>query len=110
MEDPTRHLVEPRPADPTVTGGYANPFNLLDVVSPAAWLNYSIAEITGFNILETIVKPFAGDWAAFSRFGDALDRLAPCMQAIGANVQAHLEVLDRSWDGRASDAAYLYFN
>jgi uncharacterized protein YukE len=110
MEDPTRHLVEPSPADPTVTAGYANPLNLLDVASPAGWLNYSIAEITGFNVLETIVKPFVGDWAAFSRFGDALNHLAPCMQDIGANIQTQLDVLDASWDGQASDAAYTYFN
>jgi uncharacterized protein YukE len=110
MDDPTRHLVEPSPVDASVSGGYVNPFNLLDAVSPTAWLNAAIEGVTGFNVLDAIVAPFTGDWEAFSKFGNALQHLAPCMQDIGVNVQSQLDIVDASWEGHASDAAYNYFN
>jgi uncharacterized protein YukE len=110
MDDPTRHLVEPQPVEPSISGGYVNPIEVLDLVSPTAWLNQAIADLTGYNVIEHIVKPFAGDWEAFSRFGNALRNFAPCMQDIGVNVQSQLDLVDAMWDGHASDAAYNYFN
>jgi hypothetical protein len=109
VDDPTRHLVEPRSVDVAAENGYANPFNVLDLVSPTAWVNYGIKELTGVDILESLVKPFAGDWAAYSRFGNALRNLSLCCHDIAVNLQRELDIADRSWEGRANDAAFNYF-
>lgn len=109
MDDPTRYLVEPKPIDATVSNGYANPLDIFDLVSLTAWVNQAIIEVTGHDVLMEIVQPFTGDWQAFSRFGDALRNLAPCMQAVGMDIQQQMLTVDATWSGRANDAAYNYF-
>lgn len=110
MDDPTRHLVEPTPVDPTVENGYANPLDVLDILSPTGWVNYGIMELTGVNVLVSLVQPLSGNWLAFSRYGDALRNLAPCTQDIGVNIQRATLTVDRTWHGNANDAAYMYFS
>ena len=110
MDDPTRHLTEPQPVEPSDAGGYLNPLNVLDLASPTAWINYGIKELTGYDVLESFVKPFSGDWSAYSRYGDALKHLGPAAQDIGVNIQQELDRVDASWEGNANDAAYNYFN
>lgn len=110
MDDPTRHLTEPQPVEPSDAGGYLNPLNVLDLASPTAWINYGIKELTGYDVLESFVKPFSGDWSAYSRYGDALRHLGPAAQDIGVNIQQELDRVDASWEGNANDSAYNYFN
>src|SRR5215831_10181439 len=110
MDDPKSFLVTPDSVEPSVSGGYLNPLSVLDAVSPSAALNSTIEALTGYDMIGTLVKPFTGDWAAFSRFGSALRHLADCHEAIGVNMQAELDELAQTWEGHDSDAAYRYFN
>ncbi|GAA1381105.1 hypothetical protein [Catellatospora chokoriensis] len=110
MTDPTRHLTTPVPQDENVDNGFVNITELLDYLSPAAWLNELIEELTGHDVTGTLVKPLAGDWAAISAYGDALKKLSQCFGDIATDVQANTIELDRHWHGNAADSAYLYYS
>ncbi|GAA3393342.1 hypothetical protein [Cryptosporangium minutisporangium] len=109
MEDPTRHLTEPHP-EASVSNGYVTATSWADSLSLTHWLNQSIEAMTGHNVLDELLEPFAGDWEAIATFGLALSNLARAMQDLGINVQQTTVRLDPSWDGNAADAAYRYFS
>jgi hypothetical protein len=109
VEDPARHLVQPPEPDPSITKGYVNPLMLLDAISPAHWVNEALTNLTGKDIIGTATAVFVGDWAAYAKFGTALQNLGDCLAAIGVNVQDGVRGVDQHWDGNASEAAYSYF-
>jgi hypothetical protein len=110
VDDPTRFLKQPGEPDDSITNGFANPLDLFNYVSPSAWINEAIENLTGVNVFNWITDWVGGDWEAIWKFGDAMGNLAQCMQQIGMNIQRAFLDLDRSWDGNASDAAYQYFS
>jgi hypothetical protein len=109
-DDPTRHLTTPVPQDESVENGFVNITSFLDYVSPAAWINELIEELTGYDVTGTFVKPLAGDWEAMSTYGDALKKVSLCLGEIAYKVQGNALELDRRWHGNAADSAYLYYS
>lgn len=109
-DDPTRHLVPPVAPPERVADGYANATQILDYVSPTAWLNAAIEGMTGFDVLETLIQPLAGDWERIGRYGDALGRISDCLGEMAIEVQTHAVEMSRQWTGNASDAAFAYFS
>lgn len=109
-DDPTRHLTAAvAPAD-RIADGYANPVQALDYASPTAWLNTAIADLTGYDVLETLVQPFSGDWERIGRYADALGHIGACLGEMAVQVQAQAVDMTRRWTGNAADAAYVYFS
>lgn len=109
MEDPTRHLVQPPEPDPSITKGYVNPLMLFDAISPAHWVNEALTDLTGKDIIGTATAVFTGDWAAYAKFGTALQNVGDCLSDVGLNLQDGVRGVDQQWDGHASEAAYAYF-
>jgi hypothetical protein len=110
MDDPTTYLVEPGEPDDSATNGFANPLDAFNYLSPSAYLNTIIAELTGVDVFNWMADSVGGDWAALYKFGDAVGNLAQCLQQLGVNVQEGAIEVDASWDGNAGDAAYVYFS
>ncbi|ASW56804.1 hypothetical protein [Plantactinospora sp. KBS50] len=110
MNDATIFLVEPGEPEASISQGFANPLDLFNYLSPSAWINSAIADLTGTDVFGWMTDWIGGDWAAMWKFGDALGHLAECLQQIGINIQAGVIALDASWDGNANDAAYRYFS
>jgi len=110
VDDPTGFLVEPGEPDTSITNGFANPLDALNCLSPSAWINTAIAELTGVDVLDWMTDWLSGDWRAIWKFGDAMGHLAECLQQLGINIQCGVIDVDAAWDGNASDAAYQYFS
>ncbi|HEX6501586.1 MAG TPA: hypothetical protein VF054_21505 [Micromonosporaceae bacterium] len=110
MEQPTRHLVPPQPADPSISGGYADPFDFFSILSPTDWIANFLIEITGWDPLGWICSSFMGDWQAFASCGIAYANLARACQDLGVNIQEGELRLEASWEGNAADAARAYFS
>lgn len=110
MDDPTAFLRQPGEPDESVSNGFTNPLDLFNAVSPSAWINSAIENLTGVDVFGWITDWIGGDWAAIYKFGDAMGHLAECLQQTGMNIQQAMLNLDASWDGNASDAAYQYFS
>ncbi|WP_027341543.1 hypothetical protein [Hamadaea tsunoensis] len=110
MDDPTRHLTAPTAPQPTAETGYINLTQLLDYASPTAWLNTAIADMTGRDVLQTVVQPFAGDWARIGEYGDALTHLAACLGDVAVQTEAHAALLTTRWTGNAAEQAFTYFS
>lgn len=109
MDDPTRHLVDPV-AESSISSGYADPFDFFSVLSPTSWISYFLQEVTGWDPLGWVASSFMGDWQAWARCGVAYSNLGVACRDLGVNVQQGVLTLDGSWDGNASDAAYMYFS
>jgi hypothetical protein len=110
VDDPTDFLKEPGEPDDSVSNGFLNPTDLFNYLSPSAWINDAIANLTGFDVLGYFTDWVSGDWAALWKFGEAMGALAPFMQQVGMNIQQGAIQQDQRWDGNASDAAYRYFS
>jgi hypothetical protein len=110
MDDPTRHLLVPVAPPERVADGFANVTQVLDYVSPTAWLNAAIQGMTGYDVLETLVQPISGDWERIGRYGDALGHMSACLGELAIQVQTHANDLSRHWTGNAGDAAFVYFS
>jgi hypothetical protein len=110
MDDPTAFLVEPAEPDASVNDGFANPIDIPNYISPSAWINSVINDMTGTDVFGWMTEWVSGDWQGLWKFGDAMANLAECMQRLGMNIQEGVTKLDASWDGNASDAAYQYFS
>jgi hypothetical protein len=109
-DDPTRHLTAAVAPAARVADGYANPVQVLDYASPTAWLNTAIADLTGYDVLETLVRPFSGDWERIGRYSDALGHIAACLGEMAVQVQSQTIDMTQRWSGNASDTAYVYFS
>lgn len=110
MDDPTALLRAPGAPDDSVTNGFVNPLDLFNYLSPSAWINEAIANLTGVDVFGWMTDWIGGSWDAVWKFGDALGHLGDCFQQIGINIQQAIIDADRSWDGNASDSAYQYFS
>jgi hypothetical protein len=110
VDDPTIFLKPTLPPEESWTNGFANPLDIFNYLSPSAWANSLIEKLTGVDIFGWATECLAGEWQALWKFGDAMGNLARCVQQIGINIQQGMLNLDRTWDGNASDAAYLYFS
>jgi hypothetical protein len=110
MSDPTDYLTLPAAPDESMSNGFGNPLDFFNYVSPSAWLLAIVQELTGWDPLGQITSFLAGDWGAIWEFGEAMGNLARFMQEFGVEIQQGMLTLEQSWDGNASDAAYLYFS
>src|SRR6266511_9265 len=110
MGDPTVYLTQPSEPDPSMANGFVNPIDFFNYVSPSAWVCKLIEEFAGTDPIGWITQWLAGDWEAIWKFGDAMGNLARFMQELGIEIQQGMLTLDQSWDGNASDAAYMYFS
>lgn len=109
-EEPKRFLAEPAErANLLLDQPFANPGFVLDWLSPSHHVGQFVKLVTGYDIFGEAAKVFAGDWESVWAAAGAFANLADAYQAIGMNVAAGNIDLDRSWDGRAGDAAYVYF-
>jgi hypothetical protein len=108
--DPTVLLVAPADPVPDIREGYVDIFDFTNIISPTAWVNEFVTELTGIDPLETLTTAFLGDWAAFARCGVAWGHLAECAQQLAMNVQSGAFRLDGQWDGHAADAAHGYLS
>jgi len=109
VEDPTGYLTEPEEPDSALSKGFVNPLDIFNYLSPSAWINAAIAEITGFDVIGWMSEAVTGDWAAMYRFGDAMGKLGLCLRQLGANITMGSIEMDLHWDGNAGDAALRYF-
>jgi hypothetical protein len=109
-DKPTDFLAVPGEPEESLTNGFVNPFDLFNALSPTAWINEAIEGITGVDFLGWCMEWLSGDWEGIWKFGDAMGNVAQCMQQVGINIQAGMNQLDQSWDGKASDSAYVYFS
>ncbi len=107
--DPTRHLTAPVPEAESVEAGFVSPTALFDLFSPSAWLFDIVKAFTNVDVLGEVVAPLSGHWTMVSAYGDALGKVSACLQDVSGDVQANAVTLDGSWEGNASDAAYVYF-
>ncbi|MEV4754469.1 WXG100 family type VII secretion target [Micromonospora sp. NPDC049559] len=109
MIEPTDFLVEPGEPDPSISKGFANPIGILDAISISHWVNEIIKEVAGYDVIGTITAVFVGDWESFYKAGDAYGNLGQSLQALGGNLIEISNQIDQQWDGRAADAAFVYF-
>jgi hypothetical protein len=109
MGDPTDYLTLPAAPDEGMSNGYWSPLDFFNYLSPSAWLLAIVEELTGWDPLEQITNFLTGDWQAIAEFGEAMGNLARFMQEFGIEIQQGMQTLDESWDGNASDAAFMYF-
>jgi len=110
VEDAARFLMEPAEPDATISQGYANPLDLINLASPSAWINALIADLTGVDVFEWCCDWISGDWAAIERFGTALRHLDECSIQLAINVQTASDTAGGHWRGHAADQAANYFN
>ncbi|MFJ4899709.1 hypothetical protein [Streptomyces sp. NPDC088727] len=80
-----------------------------DLISPTYWVNEILDMALGFNPMDETKKYFAGDWEAYAKCGEVWGNLGKLCMDISKNVNAGNITLDRTWDGNAADAAYVYF-
>jgi hypothetical protein len=109
VEEPTRHLVPVQAPEPSISAGYADPFEFFAILSPTDWIATFLKEITGWDPLGWISSSFMGEWEAFAKCGIAYSNLARACQDLGVNIQEGELRLDPSWEGNANDAAHAYF-
>ncbi|MGB2569277.1 hypothetical protein ACPFP2_12610 [Micromonospora citrea] len=109
MIEPTDFLREPDKPDPSISQGFANPIGILDAISISHWVNQVIKDVAGYDVIGTITAAFVGDWESFYKVGDAYGNLGQSLQALGGNLIEVSTQVDQQWDGRAADAAFIYF-
>ncbi|MFG3703580.1 WXG100 family type VII secretion target [Micromonospora sp. NPDC047670] len=109
MIEPTDFLREPAQPDPSISRGFANPIGILDAISISHWVNQVIKDVAGYDVIGTITAAFVGDWESFYKAGDAYGNLGQSLQALGGNLIEVSTQIDQQWDGRAADAAFVYF-
>jgi hypothetical protein len=110
VTDPTTYLVAPGEPDDSISNGFVNPLDAFNYLSPSAWINDAIKNLTGVDVFGWCTDWLTGDWEAIWKFGDATKNLAECLQETGINIQHGAIDMDYSWDGNAADAAYKYFS
>ncbi|MEE4490198.1 hypothetical protein [Streptomyces sp. BE230] len=108
ITEPTAHLTPPK--DPTET---FNPVKLVnqaaDLISPTYWVNEILNMALGFNPMDKTKEYFAGDWEAYAKCGEVWQNLGKLCVDVSKNIDTGNLSLDRTWDGNAADAAYVYF-
>ncbi|MEV0882118.1 hypothetical protein AB0I85_30355 [Micromonospora echinofusca] len=109
MIEPTDFLREPSEPDASLSKGFANPIGILDAISISHWVNQVIKDVAGYDVIGTITAAFVGDWESFYKAGDAYGNLGQSLQALGGNLIEVTTQVDQQWDGRAADAAFVYF-
>ena len=106
---PRDHLVDPQPADASISNGYVTISDVFSVLSPTHWARELIKDLTGFDIFDQIGQFFVGDWEAFSKAGAAIGHLADALPDIGNNLFFGAETMHEDWVGNAGDTAHVYF-
>jgi hypothetical protein len=102
--------VQPDVPDDSITNGFANPVDIFNYLSPAAYIDSIIKSVTGFDPFGYATETLTGEWAKLHAFGTVLGNLGACLQEIGFNIQAATVKADADWDGNANDAAFMYFS
>jgi hypothetical protein len=109
VTDPTDLLVAPPEPDASISQGYANPLDLINLASPSAWINDLIAALTGVDVFEWCCDWVGGDWSALATFAGALRQLDASGIQLAINVQIAADTAGHSWHGHAADQAGNYF-
>ncbi|GAA3068780.1 hypothetical protein GCM10020000_61520 [Streptomyces olivoverticillatus] len=98
---------------PAAPEEFASPLKVLndagDLVSPTSWAAKAVRLVFECDPMETAEKWFAGDWEAYARCAEVWGNLGKFCADLAANIDAGNRELDTTWDGRAADAAYAYF-
>lgn len=109
-QEPTTYLTNPTAkANEFLGQPFADPGTVLDWLSPTHIVNEFIKSLCGYDLFGEAAKFFSGDWEMVWNAGGAFSALAEACQAIGINLSSGNLRLDQSWEGNASDAAYVYF-
>jgi hypothetical protein len=108
IDEPSGHLTPiPDPIEPS------DPLTLfqqaLDNIDPGAWVLKAIAEICGYDPIETAFERLGGDWVAYAKCAQMYRNLGEFFRAVGGNLKSGNGSLDPYWSGQAADAAWIHF-
>lgn len=68
-------------------------------------IDWVIHKFTGWSLIETLYKPFAGDWDAIDSMRQAWPKVAESIDAVGDNYRGMKSDLPSVWAGDGADAA-----
>lgn len=109
MDDPTLVLTRPVKADVSADVRFFSPTSIFDYLSISSGIFALIKELTGVDVVGELISPFVGHWDRVSEYGDALTKLAKCLEGVSGGMANAGARLDAQWDGNAADAAHVYF-
>ncbi|HVK26330.1 MAG TPA: hypothetical protein VM677_33685 [Actinokineospora sp.] len=67
-------------------------------------VNWMFEQVTGKNLVETIIVPITGDWTRIQANAQAWRSAADAVEAVSANLSANVDELRTHWTGAAADA------
>lgn len=99
-------------ADPigclNVKTGQDDPAGLKAAIEGASWqvqaVNWIYEQVTGQNLVESLIAPITGDFAKISQNAAAWDAVAKSLRAVRENINNGVSELRTSWDGGAAVA------
>lgn len=99
-------------ADPVgclnVETGQDDPAGLKEAINGASWqvqaVNWIYEQVTGQNLVESLIAPITGDFAKISQNAAAWDAVAKSLRAVRENINNGVSELRQSWDGGAAVA------
>lgn len=96
--EPQASLKEPTPEqdDPSLA--------VQDIGSVLPSIDWVIQKLTGWSLLETILKPISGDWIKIRLNADAWRNVGVAADGVSDNLQHAVTSLKSSWTGEAADA------
>ncbi|MGW1372695.1 hypothetical protein ACWD6P_00220 [Streptomyces sp. NPDC002446] len=109
---PTGRLVAPKVDDDKEEpeGGIVKDLlSFGDVLSPSWVISKGLEFAFDFNPVDEAKKLIAGDWAEYAQCAKAWKALGNFCEDLAENIKAGSTALDKSWNGNAADAAYIYF-
>ncbi|ARF55778.1 hypothetical protein [Streptomyces gilvosporeus] len=113
VADPTGRLVAPK-----VDGDKEEPeggivkdlLSFGDVLSPSWVISKGLELAFDFNPVDEAKKLIAGDWEEYAECAKAWKAMGDFCEDLAENIRAGNRALDKSWNGNAADAAYIYFD
>lgn len=91
---------------------YAEDLSAARLVRDVIWHASSFAASLGFgrpyDVVEELVVPFTGDWAALKACGDALENLSRAASGLVGNTVWTADTINAVWHGIAADACWLH--
>jgi hypothetical protein len=109
-QEPTAFLTDPAARTESYLGQpFADPGAALDWLSPTHIVSEFLELLTGYDFFGEAAEFFSGDWEMAWNAAGAFEALGRACQGIGINLSSGNLDLDQEWDGRAADAAHVYF-
>ena len=78
-------------------------------LSPSWVVSKGLEYAFDFNPCDEAKKLIAGDWVEYEQCVKAWKSMADFCEDLADNIKAGNSALDKSWNGNAADAAYIYF-